>query len=260
MSLPRYVVPKTVLADLALAGLTGQRRQFRTHALRMVPGIYPPLKVLGTENIPQVGPGVITVNHYFRPGFWSVWFPAAISAAVPTDITWTMTDAFTYPGRRFGGLYRAASHWALTRVARVYSFIGMPPMPPAPGELAQRAAAVQRLIACARANPQVLLGMAPEGGDQPGGILTLPPPGFGKLALALARLGLRFYPLGAYEEDGCFFLRFGAPYLLEIEPGAEHAQVDYLARWQVAQAIARCLPERLRGKFVRETINPPAAG
>ena len=174
---PVYLMPNAVYADLVFAALTGQRRRFKAHADRMVGGIQPPLQVLGAEYIPRDGPGVITVNHYSRPGFWTPWFPAAISAAVPAEIYWTMTSAWRYPGQRWGRLYRWLSSQVLARVARVYGFNSMPPMPPAPDEIGQRAAAVTRLMRYARANPRALIGLAPEGGDQPGGVLGCRPAG-----------------------------------------------------------------------------------
>ncbi len=246
---PHYSVPKSVYIELAAAGLSGGKRSFRAHAARMLRGIEPPPRVLGEENIPRRGPGLITVNHYSRPGFWSPWFSAAVSASVPVDIHWSMADAWTYPGRRFGQVYRWLSHWMLTRVADVYGFTRMPPMPPAPDEVAQRAQAVRQLMRFARAHPEALIALAPEGGDQPGGILSLPPAGFGRLALALARLGMPFSPVGVYEEDGCLFARFGAPDRLEIAKAGDRDQADGLARCVVMQKIAGCLPERLRGEF-----------
>jgi hypothetical protein len=237
------------LIDLALAGLFCRKRQFRTHALRMMTGIHPSLRVVGEEFLPRSGPGVITVNHYNSPTFWTPWFPAAISAMVPVDINWTMSEAWTYPGRRFGRFYRSLSQWMLTRVAGVYGFNSMPPMPPAPGEVTRRSAAVARLMSYVRAQPKTLIGMAPEGGDQPGAVLSLPPSGFGKLALAFSRLDLLFFPVGAYEEDGCFCIRFGQPYRLYIVQCESRDQLDVLARRTVMDKIAGCLPVRLRGEF-----------
>jgi hypothetical protein len=247
---PHYTVPKPVFADLVLAVLTGQQRRFKAHADRMVNGIFPPLRVLGEEYIPRGGPGVITVNHYNRPGFWSPWFPTSISASVPADIYWTMTSAWTYPGRRFGWLYRWLSSQMLTRIACVYGFNSMPPMPPAPDEITQRAESVSRLVRYVRANPHALIGLAPEGGDQPGGVLGLPPSGFGRLALVLASTMMPFYPVGAYEEDGCFILHFGAPYRLQDKARAgvrNHA--DGWAVTHIMGQIAACLPEQLQGIF-----------
>ncbi len=242
-------VPRLVLADLALAGLTGGRRSFTAHARQMLPGIWPPLCVLGAEHIPTGGPGVITVNHYNRPGFWSPWFPAVISAQITGEVHWVMTDAFTLRSHPLGGLYRWLSHLALSQVARVYGFSMMPPMPPMPGEEGLRAAAVQRLVQYVRGHPDALLGLAPEGGDQPGGVLSDPPEGFGRLALLLSRRGMLFYPVGVYDEAGCLCVRFGERYCLSVPVGPDRHAVDCLAREMVMCRIADCLPHRLRGRY-----------
>jgi hypothetical protein len=132
-----------------------------------------------------------------------------------------------------------------------------------PEEAAQRAAAVQRLARYLREHPAALAGLAPEGGDQPGGVLGMPPPGFGRLAGMLAGRGIPFYPVGAYEEDGRFVVRFGPAYWLPAAgvpaagmpaagmPAAEvpRAAQDAAIRRQVMTAIAALLPERLRGEF-----------
>jgi hypothetical protein len=207
------------------------------------------MRVFGDMNIPQKGPGVITCNHYYRPGFWSPWFPAAISAKVPVDIYWIMTNAFTYPGRWSGKLRRMISQWYLGEIARIYEFNGMPPMPPSPGEANQRAASIRKLMDMVRKNPFLMVGIAPEGGDQPGGILAFPPEGFGRLALALTDRGMPFYPVGAFEENGYLNLVFGKPFRLVIPQGVDRKSADRLASVQVMDAIAACLPERLRGPF-----------
>jgi hypothetical protein len=208
----------------------------------------PPLHWLGEENIPNRGPGAITVNHYSSPTFWAPWLAVAISALVPGEITWTVTDAFTYTGS-LRKLRRGLSHLLLTRMARVYGFNSMPPMPPVPGDEALRAASVRRLMAQVRASPDGLVGLAPEGCDRPGGVLGLPPSGAGRLALALAERGLSFFPVGAYEEGGVFWLRFGPAYRLEALAGMDRQDADLAAREQITREIARLLPERLRGGY-----------
>lgn len=245
----RYPTPAAELFDLALAIVTGTRRRFKKHALGMIARLDPVPLVIGEPCIPQNGPGVITVNHYYRPGFWAPWLTAVISAVVPKDIYWTMADAFTYPDQPFGRLKRYLSHQVLIRVAHVYEFNSMPPMPPSPLEVRERARSVQRLMQAVREQPEILLGLAPEGGDQPGGVLSLPPEGFGKLALFLAERGMRFYPVGVYEESGKLVVHFGEGYYLPIDQPDDRRQADLLARTQVMTAVAACLPVRLRGIF-----------
>jgi hypothetical protein len=248
----RYVIPFTAMADLVIAGLVGGKRRFRAHALKMIAGTHPPLRVLGEEYVPCEGPGLITVNHYHSPAFWTPWFTAAISALVPVDIHWVIAEAWTYPGQRLGGLKRSLSRWILTHVARVYGFTSMPPMPPAADEVLRRSAAIKRLMNYARCHPQAFIGIAPEGGDQPGAVLKLPPCGFGKLALTFSHMGILFYPAGVYEENGVLFLHFGPPYRLEIEKDTRRDQLDLVARRLVMKKIAACLPNRLRGEFGTE--------
>jgi hypothetical protein len=246
---PSYKIPKSVLADLAFAALLGRKRRFRAHAVRMMLGIQPPPRVLDEENMPCAGPGIITMNHYHSQALWPPWLASAISALVPVDIHWVMAAGWTDPRRWLDRYKRALSGWVLTRLARVYRFSTMPPMPPSPDEVAQRTASIMRLMSYVRSHPQTLVGMAPEGGDQPGAVLNLPPSGFGKLALAFSRMDIPFYPVGVYEEEGNFYLRFGPSYRLDVEPGLSREQQDLLARRRVMDHIAVCLPARLRGEF-----------
>jgi hypothetical protein len=247
---PRYHLSSSVILPLAGAWISGAKRSFGVDARRLLRGVCPPLRVWGKENIPLYGPGLITINHYWSPTFWAPWLPIAVSALVPGDVFWTMTDAFTYPGQRLGNIRRSLSHLLLTRIAAVYGFNTMPPMPPNPAEIADRARSVQRLIDYARSHPGALIGLAPEGYDRPGGILDLPPEGAGRLALILAGQDRQVYPVGAFEEDGEYQIRFGQPYHLAIKNTHDRKEADYQARVQITKAIAQCLPERLAGKFV----------
>lgn len=232
---------------LGWAILTNRRRSFRADAARLVGEGGFRIMVSGAENIPCRGPGVITVNHYWSPTFWAPWLAVILSALVPKDVYWTMTDAFTYPGKLFGGLRRGLSHILLIRVAKAYGFNTMPPMPPAPAEAALRTQSVRRLLDYARKHPACLIGLAPEGYDRPGGALDLPPEGVGRLCLALARNGYRFHPVGIYEEGGIVVVNFGASYqIAEQDQDMDRKEVDLAVRLQVTREISRCLPERLQ--------------
>lgn len=248
--LPRYDIPLSIYLALAAAALAGRRRSFREEARRMVASLKPPLRVSGIKNIPQSGPCVITVNHYWNPRFFSPWLAAVVSSQIPVDIYWTMANAWTYPpGNRLGRLFTPVTRWAFNRVARVYEFNPMPPMPPRPGDVHERAAAVQRMIAYARRNPYGIIGLAPEGGDQPGGVLGMPPAGTGRLALALAKKGMAFVPVGIYEEAGVLTVSFGQSYCLDLAELDSRIENDRRAREVIMRAIARCVPEVLRGQF-----------
>src|SRR4030042_1316946 len=110
----------------------------------------------------------------------------------------------------------------------------MPPMPPREVGVAARAESVRRALHRA-SEPDALLGLAPEGGDMPGGVLTPPPSGSGRFLLHLARRGLRFLPVGAFEGRGRFCLRFGAPLGL---PQSLPEPIDDSATRLVMSAIA----------------------
>jgi hypothetical protein len=247
---PSYHLNPAVLLRLAGAVLLGQRRSFQADAVQMVRGIDPPPKVSGQGNIPHSGPAVILINHYTSHGFWSPWLALAVSANVPVDVYWTITTAWTFPGWRFRRILRLMSQRLIRAVAEVYDFNLMPPMPPDPTEASARTEAVRRLMRYARANPRGVIAIAPEGANQPGGVLGLQPAGIGRLGLALARRGFVFHPVGIFEEGGCFNLQFGAPFMLEEPVAPDMQSMDVAASKQMMRAIAICLPDRLRGRWV----------
>jgi len=170
----------------------------------------------------------------------------AISATLPREVGWVTTSTLTFPDRLRASTITPASRWFLNHVVRMYDFVAMPPMPPRPFEAVQRAQAVRRVLHKA-GKPGAVLGLAPEGGDMPGGVLSPPPPGSGRFTWHLARLGLRILPVGAYEAEGRFCLRFGAPCVF---PSSLPLPVEGSASHLVMSAIAACLPAHLRGSYV----------
>jgi hypothetical protein len=220
-------------------------RSFRRDSQQLVNRLSPPLRADGT--IPDVthGSWLIVVNHYTRPGFHAWWFSMAISATLPREICWITTGTLTFPDRLRTSTVTPASRWFLRHLADLYGFIPMPPMPPRPSEIEARALAVRRALRRA-AEPEALMGLAPEGGDMPSGVLTPPPSGAGRFLWHLARRGLRFIPVGAYEEDGRLCLRFGQPFDM---PSSLTGPMDDSASHVVMSAIAACLPPRLRGSY-----------
>lgn len=231
----------------AMAWLAVQRRprSFRRDARLLIDRLSPPLRVDGA--IPDVGRGswLVVMNHYSRPGFRAWWISMAISASLPREICWITTGTLTFPDRLRAATVTPASRWFLRHVAGLYGFIPMPPMPPRPFEIEARALAVRRALRRA-AEPEALMGLAPEGGDMSGGVLTPPPSGSGRFLWHLARRGLRFVPVGAYEDEGRLCLRFGQPFDM---PAAVPDPIDEGASRLVLSAIAACLPERLRGTY-----------
>jgi hypothetical protein len=192
---------------------------------------------------------LLTINHYYRPGFGAWWLAFALSAAVPTEIHWIMTSTLNYPGQCFGRLRTQVSRWLLPRIARVYDFTSMPAMPPAPDEVPERARAVRQAISVARKNPLALIGLAPEGHDNLRRGLMVPPSGVGRFIFHLTRLGSPIYPVAGYELSDGFNLAFGNPYSLRLPESLPHDRIDQYVGDLVMQRIAALLPEDQRGDF-----------
>jgi hypothetical protein len=249
MDYPHYSYPLSLAPGLIANTLFGGQRSFRRDGLACVQRINPPLQILGKENIPQGGPCLITFNHYYRPGFSAWWMALALAATVPMDIHFVMTGELTFPGKWYARPGMAGSRWLLRRFSHLYGFTAMPPMPPRPRDVNARAGAVRQTLAHASTHPQAVLGLAPEGGDQPGGLLNWPPAGAGRFVLLLAGQGFPILPVGCFEEAGEFCLCFGTPYLLQLPRGLDPAAKDRLAALTVMSAIAALLPKRLRGEF-----------
>ena len=249
MPYPDYSYPPSVSIGLAASVFLGGRRTFRDDGQACVKRINPSLHLLGEENIPQNGPYLVTFNHYFRSGFNAWWMALALAATIPVEVHFVMTGELTFPGKWYAPLGMAGSRWLLKRFSRIYGFTRMPPMPPRPKDVKKRARSVRRVLAFARSHPQAILGLAPEGGDQPGGLLNMPPAGAGRFVLLLAEQGFPLLPVGCFEEAGAFCLHFGEAYQLKIPGGLTRKEKDGAAARTVMQKIAPLLPGRLRGEF-----------
>ncbi|HTX91512.1 MAG TPA: hypothetical protein VMC09_09860 [Anaerolineales bacterium] len=247
---PVYTYPPQIFRSLAVNVFFGGRRSFRQDGQACIERLVPPLRILGAENIPAAGPCLLTFNHYYRPGFNAWWMALALAAVVPADIHFVMTGELTYPGKWYAPVGMAGSRWLLNRLGKVYGFTTMPPMPPRLRDVKARARSVRRTLAFARRHPQAILGLAPEGGDQPGGVLNWPPAGAGRfIALLAAGNAARIAPVGVFEESGEFFLSFGEAYSLVVPEGLPVDEKDRAAVKTVMTAIARQLPARLQGDF-----------
>jgi hypothetical protein len=246
---PQYSIPKKVLASLIRDILFLRRREFRHDAQACIANLQPPLDVLGSENIPQHGPCVITVNHYHCDGFGAHWFALAIASLIPVHMRWIMTGEFQYTGKWYEPLGIAGSKFVLQRIASVYGFSTMPPMPPRPKDVEARAAAVRAVLEYVRRTRDPILGFAPEGHDPPGDVLSRPASGVGRFGLLLSKAGLQFIPVGAYEADGIFHIHFGETYTLSVPQNFSSADKDAQASQTMMENIARLLPVPLRGEF-----------
>jgi hypothetical protein len=246
---PRYAIPPGMVIRIAASILLKQPRSFHRDAEALAARIEPPLQVHGCEHVPHSGPCVVTGNHYTRPGFGAWWVALAIAAVIPAEMHWIMTGAWTFPGRWYRGLLRPISERLFARIAHVYGFTVMPPMPPDPAEAEARARAVRRVLAHARRAPEPLIGLVPEGRDFPGGALGWPPAGAGRFIQHLVRMGLGVIPVGIYEEDGALCVSVGPRYVPDIPDGLPPDARDRAMSGLVMARIARQLPARLRGEF-----------
>jgi hypothetical protein len=249
MDYPLYSYPPHLALGLIINVLFGGRRSFHRDGLVCLERIKPSLRVSGQENIPQAGPCLLTFNHYFRPGFNAWWMALSIASVVPQEIHFVMTGELTYPGKWYAPLGRSGSRWLLKRFSNIYGFTTMPPMPPRSTDVEARSRSVRAVLAYARSHPQAFLGLAPEGGDQPGGVLNWPPAGAGRSVLILAEQGFPIQPVGCFEEAGTFCLHFGVPFWLDAAPGLCSDEKDRRVSRMVMSAIAAQLPDRLRGDF-----------
>jgi 1-acyl-sn-glycerol-3-phosphate acyltransferase len=232
----RYRLPGRLVTGFLWAALSLRPRSFAGDARRAVAELRPPLQVLGKENIPARGPCLVTCNHYSRPGFAAWWVALAITAAVADrrahdadgEIHWVMTAAWTFresPWRH--RLLTPLSRWAFQRVAKVYGFVPMPPMPPDPREIEARALAVRRTIRLARrlARQGGILALAPEGMDTAGG-LGHPPEGAGRFVALLVETGMAVLPVGVAESAGRLCASFGplfVPRIPSLRAGRDRA-------------------------------------
>jgi hypothetical protein len=246
---PHYIYPAPVLKDISAGILFGQRRSFRLDAARMVASQKPPFNILGREHIPSSGPCVITFNHYHRPGFQAWWLALGVAAVIAEEMHWVVTNELTCPGDWYGFIGRPLSRWVLKRLAAMYAFSSMPPMPPRLKDVEARARTVRQVLSFIKHNQAPMLGLAPEGGDNPSGAMCMPAPGAGRFGLLLADNGLSFVPVGAFEENETLCLRFGPKYELKVPGGLSAQEKDIQAARTIMQNIANLVPPHLRGEF-----------
>jgi 1-acyl-sn-glycerol-3-phosphate acyltransferase len=152
-----------------------------------------------------------------------------------------MSEAWTYPEGTWQSRYLTPlSRWVFRRVARVYGFISMPPMPPRPGELEARALAVLRAVRLARraAREGGMVGLAPEGQDTPDE-LGEPPENAGRFMALLIEAGLPVLPVGVTELGGWMRVAIGPAFWPEVPAG--RAERDEVVTVQVMAEIRRAM-------------------
>jgi len=252
----RYRYPPALLAQIGWALLWGRRRPFEPDAAQLLRTMRPPPRVEDLDRVPSTGSFVTVFNHYHSRSFPSWWCAIALSALIgsrrpPGDqgIRWVMTEAWTYPDPIRRHLVTPLSRWAFRRLAYVYHFVPMPPMPPRACQAEARAQAVRQVLSLARRTQAPLIAISPEGHDSPGASLLVPPAGVGRFLLQLAAAGLPFLPAGLFEEGAQFAVRFGP--LLDLRPpaGLQRAARDHWATERIMVAIGRLLPPALWGAY-----------
>jgi len=248
----QWKLPADYLIRIIPALIFLQKRNFREDSAQVFKSTHIKIETKGTTNLPAKGPALFLVNHFSAPGFSALWLAMSMAATCPTDITWAMTDAWTFPKRRFRKLARAISHFILSRIAKVYGFFTFQPISEDPTDVIEQALAVRRILHFARDHPESILSIAPEGRDTPDGTLGNPPPGAGLLINAFAKLNYRLIPVGFYATSESCHLNFGKPIGLKIKRSLEKDEIDRQMSQRVMESIGELLPEKLRNKKSKE--------
>jgi hypothetical protein len=236
------------LIKAGFAILTKSRRNLHKDALMLIKRQKPGIELVNANYIPNP-PFLITVNHFSKPGFSALWLVMAINSAVKFPTRWMMTNAWTFPGRKFHNLYEKISTWIFKRIAQVYQFILTPALPAKFENSIQAAMAIREIIRYARSNPTIVIGLAPEGQDFPGGVLGMPTPGTGLLINEIIKIHPQILPVGFYYKDGHYVTVFGEPYQAIPLAGDDRKAIDKIMILQVMKAIAVLLPIELQGEF-----------
>lgn len=238
--LPAYPGVESSALSAITARLLHRRRSFRLDSLRLCAKIVPEIHYLGLEHLPAHGALLLTANHYSRAGFSTAWIAAGISAALPVEVTWIMSNEWLFEGNSFAFLLRPAMRFVLRSITLVYNFLPMPTMIPGFSTPQQRSSSVRQVIERLRAQPDLVLGLTPEGMDSPDGGLMLPPAGAGRFIHHLNQMGLSIVPAAVHEVDGRLQIRFGKAYDLDQSDSVSPAKLDLLVRQQVMDHIRGC--------------------
>ncbi len=237
---PSYLFPKKLAVEIILSLFRNKKRCISSDAVRAISGVLPPIQVINEKNIPNEGPGLVTLNHYSRPGFSIVWAALGISAQLPEKHLWLMTNAWTNRTRGVDQLRTRISRILFRQLAGMYGFITIPPMPPAQDELTERTMSIRKLMRFIHENPDTILCIAPEGQDFEHGKFGEPPEGTGIFIFQIQKHLEQIIPVGVWEEEGRLILRFGEPY--SLDKGCRNNDSDMEISDLVMDKIASLLP------------------
>jgi hypothetical protein len=198
------------------------------------------MQVIGEKTIPNEGPGLVTLNHYSRPGFSIVWAALGISAQLPDEHLWLMTNAWTNRTQGIDQLHTGITRVLFKRLARMYGLITTPPMPPAMDEITKRTLSIRRLMRFIHENSETILYIAPEGQDFKYRKLGKLHEGIGKFIFQMQKKLEQIIPVGVWEENGRLILQFGESYTLD--KGCNYKDSDIEISNLVMGKIASLLP------------------
>lgn len=246
---PRYPFPWKIGFQLLRDAVLLRSRSALADSIACVGILDHQPRILNSINIPETGPCLLATNHYSRPGFHAWWIALGINAVIPVEVHWLMTAAWTFPESRLLQTFTPLTYWLFDRVARVYGFTTTAPMPPDPNQVEERARSVRKVLKFARESARPVIAIAPEGRDDPDGILGPPPAGMGRFIHQLAKHCQRIVPVGVYEDDRGLCICFGPAFELDPQPALSADLLDRRISGQVMRAIARQLPAGLRGEY-----------
>ena len=244
-----YRLSLRYILRVILAVLLGQRRDLGPDIRGTLAGARPCPRVIDQHNIPEEGPFVFVTNHYERPGLKVFWGGMLAANAIyerrrsHRTLRWLMTSEWY--NFRLGGLIPIPVwllRWLFRRIANVY---GLVIVPRSPERRVGRAAAMRSILDVVTGGEPI--GLYPEGTGRE--VLIEALPGTGLFIHLLSRRGIPLLPCGVYEVDGVLTARFGPPFRIELQEGAEKSQRDDLAREQVMTHIGRLLPQPMWGPY-----------
>jgi 1-acyl-sn-glycerol-3-phosphate acyltransferase len=254
----RYHFPLHFIVPRLPSFILGRRRSLSADAQAAFRAIGTLPHIAGAEQIPEHGPFLMVMNHFHREDIPSWWMAMAVVQAITErraghacgELRMVIASQWTYQGLR-KLIAEPLSRFLIGRVIRVYH--GLPMIPTALGQSAsaQRARTLRNIIEATHeaARNETPIGLAPEGGDTPGGVMIRPPTGAGRFMQLLAGSGMPLLPAGAWADGDQLWVKFGEPFQLSgLEMKKKDAREEAVVQ-QVMGRIAALVPERLRGPF-----------